>query len=64
MSPNTLSAHGFREVSTTELNGVQGGGIAVGVAMFLLGYAAEKCIDQWLGDDPGLMEIYQRAGLM
>jgi hypothetical protein len=60
---NTLACSGLCEVSSIEMTAIDGGHPAVRVGLFLLGYAAEKVMDELLSG-PGLLEIYQQAGLM
>ncbi len=54
---------GFCDVSENEMTLVDGGHPAVRVGLFLLGYAAEKVMDELLSG-PGLLGILQQQGLM
>jgi hypothetical protein len=62
MNADILSGN-LCDVTANELTAIDGGHPAVRVGLFLLGYAAEKVMDELLSG-PGMLEIYQQAGLM
>ncbi len=59
---NTVIGSGLCEVSVGEMTAVDGGHPAVRVGLFILGYAAEKVMDELSSAVPACWESISRRG--